>query len=398
MLIDGGQIVDVDRSGAPAPSDAKVVHLDDSTTLLPGLVDAHSHLAFDPHGSGEQQLLNDNDATVLARMRRHAAQALRSGVTTLRDLGDRDYLALRLRDGDARDLAPDSDDFASDPTNPVSRREDPMSDRENAVLAPEISAAGPPLTSRGGHCWFLGGEADDPREVAEAVRNRARHGVDVVKIMATGGMGANPDTAQYDFPALRALTETARDHGLRTTAHAHAAVGIRDAVSAGVDGIEHCTFVTNDGVQLDSEIVDTMAAAGTFVGCTVVRPRDDMPDAVLGTIEPYWENQATMHRRGVRVVCCTDAGINPVKTHDVLAADLAFFASRVGTNEEALASVTSLAAISCGLGHRKGRLAPGYDADLLAVTGNPVHDPRVLGAITAIYRAGRPVREPTTRP
>ncbi|CAM5614808.1 metal-dependent hydrolase family protein [Streptomyces aurantiogriseus] len=361
VLVEDGAITDVDLSGAAPPDGVPLTDLGD-VTLLPGMVDAHSHLAFDPLGRTEKQMLGDDDATVLARMRTHAGQALRAGVTTVRDLGDRGYLALRLR--------------------------------QEYEDGPHIVASGPPITRTGGHCWYLGGEADGAEQAARAVTERARHGVDLIKVMATGGMttaGSDPGSAQYTLAELQAITRTAHELGLRVTAHAHSAAGIADAVTAGVDGIEHCTFITRSGVRPDPRTIDAMAEAGVFVGCTVVEPMDGMPTEVLAILEPMWENMAAMHARGVRVVCCTDAGVGPFKPHDVLPKDLACFASRVATNTAALVSVTSLAADSCGLGHRKGRLAPGYDADLLAVGGNPAHDITAIRYVRAVYRAGRRV-------
>ncbi|NYT96244.1 amidohydrolase family protein [Salinispora sp. H7-4] len=364
LLVAGGQITDVDVTGAAPPHGVPMTDLGD-VTLLPGLVDAHTHLAFDPQGRTEHQMVHDDDATVLGRMREHAARALRAGITTVRDLGDRGYLSLRLRAEYAEDTS-----------------------------GPQVLAAGPPITRSGGHCWYLGGEADDTDQLVAAVHARADRGTDLLKIMATGGMttsGSNAAAAQYTLDELRAVTRTAHDRGLPVIAHAHATRGITDAVTAGVDSIEHCTFMTADGLKLDPATVDAIAAAGIFVGCTVVRPRDSMPEEVLRTIAPYWENQAYLRRRGVRVVCCTDAGISQHKPHDILPSDVGYFASQVGTNAEALASVTSLAAQACRLGHRKGRVAVGYDADLLAVAGNPVTDITALVQTRAVFRAGKRV-------
>ncbi|MFI9274336.1 amidohydrolase family protein [Kitasatospora sp. NPDC052896] len=365
VLIDAGRITDVDTSGAAAPEGVALTDLGD-VTLLPGLVDAHSHLVFDPDGKAEQQLVHDDDATVLARMREHAARALRAGITTVRDLGDRGYLSLRLR-----------------------------AEYEAGALGPHLVLAGPPITRTGGHCWYLGGEADGAEAAVAAVAERAGRGTDLVKIMATGGMstpGSNPRGTQYDLAELRAVTRAAHALGLPVTAHAHAAAGVADAVAAGVDGVEHCTFMTDSGLpRLDPRTAEAMAAARTFVGCTVIKPRAGLPDEVLRTIEPYWENQARLHRLGVPVVCCTDAGIGPHKPHDVLIDDLVHFASQVTGSLGALTSVTSLAAEACGLTGRKGRIAAGHDADLLAVAGNPAHDLRALADVRAVYRAGRPV-------
>ncbi|MFF0573536.1 metal-dependent hydrolase family protein [Streptosporangium saharense] len=362
VLVEDGRITDIDFTGALPPEGVTLTDLGDAT-LMPGLVDAHTHLVFDPNGNTEYQMCHDDDATVMTRMREHAAQALRVGITTLRDLGDRGYLSLRLRD-----------EYAA------------------GGLGPQIVASGPPITSSRGHCWYLGGAADGEDEVVAAVTSRAGRGADLIKIMATGGMsttGSNPGGSQYGLAELKAVTRTAHRLGLPVTAHAHAASGIADAVAAGVDGIEHSTFMTPSGVRLDPRTVDAMVAAGVFVGCTVVKPREGMPPEVLETIEPYWKNHAYMQRHGVRIVCCTDAGINPHKPHDVLPSDLVYFAEQVATNVEALASVTSVAADSCGLGDHKGRIAPGYDADLLAVDGNPVHHIDAVRRVRAVYREGR---------
>jgi imidazolonepropionase-like amidohydrolase len=205
----------------------------------------------------------------------------------------------------------------------------------------------------------LSGESDGIEQAVGIVNAHAERGVDLIKIMATGGMstaGSAPQAAQYTVEELRAVMARAHELGLPVTAHAHAAQGVVDAV-AGVDGVEHCTFMTSTGLRPDPATVEAIAAAGAFVGCTVVRPQEGMPDLALETIEPYWRNHAYIRSHGVRVVCCTDAGIGPHKPHDVLPSEVVYFAAHVGaTNVEALGSVTSLAATACGLESGGGRL------------------------------------------
>ena len=177
------------------------------------------------------------------------------------------------------------------------------------------------------------------------------------------------------------------------TAHAHGPAGIADAVAAGVDGVEHCTFVTAGGVELDERTVDRMAVAGTAVGATEAWLPDGppLPAVAAGRLEQCWANFARMHRAGVWVVCCSDAGIGHRKPHDVLPHGVILFASLGFSTVDALVSATSLAADACGLGHRKGRLATGYDADLLAVGGDLAADMTSLLDPRAVFRAGRPV-------
>ncbi|WP_446219322.1 amidohydrolase family protein [Micromonospora sp. IBHARD004] len=157
VLIDDGRIVNVQANGAP-PAGAELADLG-GATLLPGLVDAHVHLVFDASADPVGALEELPDEELLGRMRTAARTCLAAGITTVRDLGDRGYLALRLRD-----------ELATDPAS-----------------GPQILAAGPPVTASRGHCWFLGGEADGVDGVRAAVRARVERGVDVIKVMATGG-------------------------------------------------------------------------------------------------------------------------------------------------------------------------------------------------------------------
>src|SRR5262245_25488776 len=359
VVICGGRISAVDLAGSGVSAGLPIVDLGD-VMLLPGLIDAHVHLSFDPAGDAVMQMQADPDEVLLQRMHRHAQAALRAGITTVRDLGDRSYLASVLRE---RYVA-------------------------GAQAGPEILVAGPPITRSGGHCWFLGGQADTPEELAAAVTQRAARGVDVIKVMATGGVitpGCEPYQSQYGPAELRLIADAAHRVGVPVTAHAHGNPGIADAVAADVDGIEHCFFRTKQGISLDLQTVAALAETGVYVGTTTARPPGELPADSVQTRE----NFARMHRAGVRLVCSSDAGVAPFKPHDCLPHGVIEFGARLGfTSAQALASATSIAAQACAVGHRKGRIAPGYDADLLAVAGNPAADLPAILHPTAIYRAG----------
>ncbi|MDQ3988231.1 MAG: amidohydrolase family protein [Actinomycetota bacterium] len=366
VLVEGQRIAGVDLTGAPPPSDMDVVDLGE-VTLLPGFVDSHLHLCFDPTADPVQQMLGEDESALLSRAADNARRALRAGITTVRDLGDRGYVALALRDAAG--------------TEPV----------------PEVLAAGPPITRTRGHCWFLGGEADGTAGVRAAVGERVERGVDVIKVMATGGMltpGWGLHESQYGPAELRAVVDAAHAQGLPVTAHAHGPRGIADAVAAGVDGVEHGTFVTDTGVEPDAETIAAMARAGTFVGATEAWLPDGppLPPVAASRLEWCWENFVRMHREGVRIVCCSDAGIGPRKPHGVLPHGIMLFGSLGFTNAEALASATSMAAQACGLADRKGRIAPGYDADLVAVAGDPGQRLAAVLDVRAVFRAGRLVQ------
>ncbi|WP_203897630.1 amidohydrolase family protein [Virgisporangium aliadipatigenens] len=370
VLVEEGRVTEV-LSEAEPPNGARVVDLGDAT-LLPGLVDPHVHLVFDASTDPVGHLAAMDDDAALAVMRANARLALSAGITTVRDLGDRDYLALRLRA-----------ELAADPT-----------------AGPRVLAAGPPLTTGRGHCWFLGGEVVGGVEaVRAAVRERAERGVDVIKLMATGGEltpGSSSHVPQFTVEELRAAVEEAHRHGLPTAAHAHGAAGIANAVAAGVDNIEHGTFLTADGAEADPVIIRAIVDAGIPVGISV--PQKPSPGALPSPgivkrlpfiIAVFRELRAA----GIPLVCGSDAGIGPVKPFDALPYGPAMMASMLGMAPvEVLRSVTSLAAEVCRVGDRKGRVAAGFDADLLAVAGDPLQDPAALTAVRAVFRAGVRVR------
>jgi len=363
VLVADGRIVEV-MSGrqAAVPPDAELVELP-GATLLPGLVDTHVHLAFDASTDPVGALAAQDDEALLAAMAKAAGTQLRAGVTTVRDLGDRGYLALRLRAGGA--------------PGPL----------------PTILAAGPPITTPGGHCHFLGGEAGGVDGVRAAVRERAERGVDVVKAMASGGEltpGSVAYEPQFTAGELRALVDEAHRCGLPVTAHSHGVEGIRNALAAGVDGIEHCGFRTRDGVAAPPDLVAMLVERRVAVGFTGgIAPSDVPPPPGIAPLIPALLAMiAGLRRAGVLLVVGTDAGIAPRKPHPTLPYGVEHFASLGASPAEALRTCTVTAAQVCGVGDRKGRVAPGFDADLLAVPGDPLADLAVLHRPVAVFARG----------
>jgi imidazolonepropionase-like amidohydrolase len=356
VLIDGSVVVDV---GVDGPAGAPIVEFTDGT-LLPGLVDCHQHLCFDGDGTLEEQVADIDDDGLRDRARDAAHRALRGGVTTLRDLGDRGFVTLALR---------------GDPTLPT------------------ILAAGPPITIEGGHCWYLGGECADDNALRRAVSIRVERGCDVVKVMVSGGF-LTPTVpmwkSQFTLEQLRMIVDATHRQGLPVAAHCHGIDAIGHAVDAGADSIEHCTFFTSrQRCEPPAALIDRLAASQVVVSATVGRlPHVPLAPLAAANEPALREARRRLHERGATIVAGTDAGIIPAKPHDVLPYAMGDFVASGLKPLDALRALTSVAARALSLDHRKGRLAAGFDADVVVVAGDPLSDPDALISTEAVWRGG----------
>ena len=302
----------------------------------------------------------------------------------MRDLGDRNWNVVVRRDGQRRTG-----------TNQGAR-----------VFAPTILASGPPVTSVGGHCHYLGGEVAGADQIVGAVRSRAERGVDIVKVMASGGMttpGTDVLHTQFTDEEMALLVSTAHRLGLPVTAHAHGLPAVLQAVACGVDGIEHCSCVTETGVDVPDELMEILASrqipVGAALGTPPVSAMMAAPPAVRrmmarAGITPEQvrglrlRTVGRMHRAGVRFVAGGDSGISEWMSHGALHRSVEFLAEAGATVSEALAAATSTAARACGVDDRKGRLRNGFDADLLVVQGDLSADVDAVGVVRAVVVAG----------
>lgn len=367
VLVEGDSITEVgprtqlaDRAGADT---AQLAFPD--ATVVPGLIDAHVHLAFDGGGDPVATLHESSDESLLQAMRQRAEQLLSSGVTTVRDLGDRNGLALRLNEEISRGSTP----------------------------GPRIVSAGTPATPPGGHCHFLGGEVSGVAEVRDLVRRNLAGGAGVIKAMVTGG-GLTKDgpkswQSQFSAEELQALVDEAHQAGVPVAAHAHGADGIASAVDAGVDTIEHCTWMTSDGFDLRQDVLKKIIDQGIAV-CPAVSPHWQMLPRFFGEerAAAMFALVREMAEAGAKLIAGTDAGVQRAG-FDGLVPALAFYEHLGLPNSRILDMATADAAGALGLGGQTGRIAPGLRADLLIVGGDPLDDLGALQQIRAVIAAGR---------
>ena len=336
-------------------------------TAMPGLIDAHVHMELNPD---DKQAPERTEPSVIPLMKARAQQMALAGITTARDLGGGAWYELQLRDEIAN----------------------------GQTLGPRLLCAGQPITTPDGHCHFWGGGADSLGEAQQVLERQLDHGVDLIKVMATGGRltpGSTAADAQFEQHDLSAIVSMAHDAGMPVAAHCHGTEGIRRAAEAGVDTIEHCSWVGNEGWGSDYQepVARLILENGIWVSPTVNKGWQRMLDSktgkVLRRIRAAYRHMLDM---GIPLVASTDAGIPGVYHHELPQALLVFAQIAQLTSEQVLRSATSDAAIALGIEAQTGRLAPGLSADVLVIDGNPVTDLSAITRPVMVYCRGTQAR------
>ena len=378
LLIEDGKVHE-----AGAASRVRLLHNETAldlthATCLPGLIDVHDHLTSDPTDSGYKSLgLSVPRKTVKGV--KNARITLEAGFTTVRNLGAQGYSDIALRDGIVAGEVP----------------------------GPRMLASGPALGITGGHCdnnllapqyhATSEGVADGPWAARAKVREVIKFGADVVKICASGGVmskGDQPGAPQYTLEEIQAIVDEAHKLGRKVAAHAHGTQSIKDAIRAGIDSVEHCSLIDDEGIALAKK-------AGTFLVFDIYN--DDfimhqglqagmLPEAIekerqIGVLQR--ENFQRAYKAGARMAFGTDGGVYP---HGENARQLTLMVKLGMTPIEAIQTATVNAADLLGWTHTVGTLEPGSFADLIAVDGDPLADISQLEHVKFVMKNGEVVK------
>ena len=363
--------------GLAIPAGYTVVDLG-SATCLPGLIDVHDHLTSDPENSGYKGLGVSVPRSTVTGVK-NARVTLLAGFTSVRNVGADGYADVALRDGiEAGD-----------------------------VEGPRLAVSGPALGITGGHCddnllpseyhHTALGVADGPWAARAKVREVVKYGADLIKICASGGVlskGDQPGTPQYTLEEMKAIAEEAHKLGRKVAAHAHGAESIKDAIRAGIDSVEHCSLIDDEGIRLAREhgtfLVfdiyndDYILQMGPKVG---MLPESIEKEKKIGALQR--ENFRRAVGGGARMAFGTDGAVYP---HGDNARQFAYMVKFGMAPLEAIRAATVNAAELMGWQERVGQIKPGYFADLIAVEGNPLEDVTVLEHVKFVMKGGRVVR------
>jgi imidazolonepropionase-like amidohydrolase len=379
VLVRGGVIAWVghrDVAGArPDLSGVETMTFDEAT-LVPGLIDSHTHLTFSGGTSVDRWMAGQSDLALLAHAAGRAQHALAHGVTTLVDCGSRALTVHELRDAVT----------------------------SSRLIGPRLLAAGAPITTTAGHCHWLGGCADSHDDVIRVLRARVADGADLVKLMLTGGnmtKGSNPMALQYDSRVVADLAADARRLGKPLVVHAHCEAAVAVAARGGARVVAHATCVDDHGNPPSGATFDALLDAGAFVDPTLT-VGSDVSESQLGSAaeRSEWASRRrvreamlpvyrAMHERGIPLLAGTDGGSTGVPHHCVGGSVRALHREVGLSVEQALLAATDLPARAFELRDRVGALEAGLCADLAVFAGDLENDLDALDRPIAVWTQGR---------
>lgn len=353
VAIEGRNFAFVESKNRFRPSKKDTIFDIPGKTILPGLIDTHVHLCLDGTSDPVTSFSKEPISTITLKTARHARLTLEAGVTTVRDLGGKDYIDIAIRDAIESKL----------------------------IQGPRVICSGKLICMTGGHGWEFGREANGTDGVREAVREQLKAGANLIKMMATGGImtkGVAPGSTQFTLEELMAGVEEARKAGRRTASHAQGTEGIKNALLAGIDSVEHGFFLDDEAIELMLErkayFVPTLSATYHILR---VGTKGGVPafavEKVKLAMKSHVESVTKAYKARVPIALGTDAG-TPLNHHGENLKELELLVEVGFTPMEAIVAGTKTASEVLGLEKEIGTLEKGKLADLIVVDGNPLED------------------------
>ena len=334
VLFDGDRIVGVGRQADMATGQGVNVIDAGNKTIMPGLIDAHVHLSHNGGPLAARQSLHASDEEMMIQCVKNSMLAIRAGLTTVRDLGGKDFTTVAVRDAIASGVIP----------------------------GPRVVSCAHAITTTGGHYHAHSAEVDNADEMKKAIRSIVKGGADCIKVFGSGGTttpGSNPLAAQYSVDEFRTAADEAHRMGKHIAAHLHPTVAIQSAVEAGIDCLEHCLWLSPSGISLDEDALGAIINRGVHVSLgmpatwyrvPVEQIQDIMVSDRQAQLEPRYQTIKRMYDAGAKVVASSDSGTTLTRI-DELALLLEFLVNGLEIPAmQVIASATSVAAEAVGLG------------------------------------------------
>ncbi len=335
--------------------------------IVPGMIDTHVHMTFSAEADTMSMLTAKSNATLAIEGMNNLKATLRGGITAIRDLGAPEYIDIDLRNAQ----------------------------NKGEIVGPKSLVSGKFITMTGGHGWQIGRECDGVAEITKGTREQLKQGADIIKIMATGGVltpGADPNSAQLSEAEIKAAVTEAHNAGKKTAAHAQGIYGIKNALRAGIDSVEH-------GVYLDDEAADMMADQGTYLVPTfsaiynIIKYGEEhgIPkfavEKAKAIKEVHLESFQRAYEKGVRIAMGTDAG-TPFNRHGDNLFELKLMVDMGMTSTDAIQASTYESAKLLGIDNSHGSLEVGKKADFILMKNNPLSNIQNLLAFEGVYQEG----------